>query len=83
VVESGRRRALLLERIDGDAPDASPLAPYLSGAGFSPGQQGFLKRAPLEVTGLRLRAPAGMPRGPLGPDVEPQPQDADLDEDEA
>jgi ATP-dependent Lhr-like helicase len=82
LVESGRRRALLLERIDGDAPHASPLAPYLSAAGFSPGQQGFLKRAPLEVTGLRLRAPAGMPRGPLGPDLEPEAQGAEPDEEE-
>jgi ATP-dependent Lhr-like helicase len=82
LVESGRRRALLLERIDGTAPHASPFAPHLSNAGFSPGQQGFLKRAPLEVTGLRLRAPAGMPRGPLGPDVEPHEQEAEIDEDE-
>ena len=80
LVESGRRRALLLEQVDGDPPGLSALAPYLATAGFSPGQQGFLKRAPLEVTGLRLRAPAGMPRGPLGPDVDAQ--DVALDEDE-
>jgi ATP-dependent Lhr-like helicase len=83
LVESGRRRALLVERIDGSAPDASPFAPHLSNAGFSPGQQGFLKRAPLEVTGLRLRAPLGIARGPLGPDLEPQAQETEIDEDEA
>jgi hypothetical protein len=41
-----------------------------------------LKRAPLEVTGLRLRAPLGVARGPLGPDLEPQAQEAEIDEDE-
>jgi len=77
LVESGRRRALLLERVDGDPPALSALAPHLATAGFSPGQQGFLKRAPLEVTGLRLRAPLGMPRGPMGPDVEPETEDVE------
>ncbi|MFL5413683.1 MAG: DNA glycosylase AlkZ-like family protein, partial [Myxococcales bacterium] len=70
LVESGRRRALLLERVDGAPPEASPLAPFLAAAGFSPGQQGFLKRAPLDVQGLRLRTPVGALRGPLGPDIE-------------
>jgi ATP-dependent Lhr-like helicase len=44
-VDSGRRRALLVEAIDGAAPSASPLAAELRKAGFSPGLCGYLKRA--------------------------------------
>jgi ATP-dependent Lhr-like helicase len=88
LVESGRRRALLVARIDGGPAHASPVAPFLAAAGFAPGQKGYLKRAPLEPTGLRLRVPRGAPRGPLGPDLptgeaEPDDGDAELGADEA
>nr|MDQ6894169.1 hypothetical protein [Acidobacteriota bacterium] len=44
-VDEGRRRAVLISRIDGEDPASSPLAPYLAKAGFSPGSRGWLKRA--------------------------------------
>jgi ATP-dependent Lhr-like helicase len=49
LVESGRRRALLVAKVDGDDPGRSPLAPFLRAAGFLPGSRGFLKRMPLET----------------------------------
>jgi ATP-dependent Lhr-like helicase len=49
LVGAGRRRALLLETIDGHAPSQSALANALLEAGFSPTQQGFMKRAPRPV----------------------------------
>jgi ATP-dependent Lhr-like helicase len=47
LVESGRRRALLIDRVDGEETASSVLAPALRAAGFTPGIRGFLKRAPL------------------------------------
>jgi ATP-dependent Lhr-like helicase len=44
LVESGRRRAVLVSKIDGRDPRESPLAPYLTAAGFLPGSRGYLKR---------------------------------------
>jgi ATP-dependent Lhr-like helicase len=61
LVDGGRRRALLVSRVDGDDVARSPLAAFLIAAGFTPGIRGFLKRAPLE---LALRAPVGLrPQG--------------------
>jgi hypothetical protein len=45
------------------------MGPLLAAAGFSAGHKGYLKRAPLDPLGLRLRAPVGQLRGPLGPDL--------------
>ena len=70
LVDSGRRRALLVSQVDGEPAHSSPLAPLLVAAGFSAGHKGYLKRAPVDSLGLRLRAPAGPARGPLGPDVD-------------
>jgi ATP-dependent Lhr-like helicase len=83
LVDSGRRRALLVSRIDGEPAHASAFAPLLAAAGFAPGHKGYLKRAPLEVTGLRLRAGRGEPRGPLGPDLPSLPSEAEIDDAEA
>jgi ATP-dependent Lhr-like helicase len=47
LVEEGRRKALLIARVDGEEVGASPLAPALKEAGFTPGIRGYLKRAPL------------------------------------
>jgi ATP-dependent Lhr-like helicase len=47
LVESRHRRVLLLASIDGTDPAHSALAPELRAAGFLPGSQGWLKRAPL------------------------------------
>jgi ATP-dependent Lhr-like helicase len=47
LVEEGRRKALLIARVDGEEVGASPLAPALKEAGFTPGIKGYLKRAPL------------------------------------
>ncbi|HZX95710.1 MAG TPA: DEAD/DEAH box helicase, partial [Myxococcales bacterium] len=47
LVDSGRRKALLIARVDGQEVNASPLAPELKAAGFTPGIRGYLKRAPL------------------------------------
>ena len=69
LVDSGRQRALLISRVDGEPVQTSPLAPLLVAAGFSAGHKGYLKRPPVDALGLRLRAPAGVMRGPLGPDL--------------
>ncbi|MEO8430214.1 MAG: DEAD/DEAH box helicase, partial [Acidobacteriota bacterium] len=44
-VDEGRRRAVLIARIDGEDPGASALAPFLAAAGFLRGSRGWLKRA--------------------------------------
>jgi ATP-dependent Lhr-like helicase len=69
LVDSGRQRALLISRVDGEPVQTSPLAPLLVAAGFSAGHKGYLKRPPVDALGLRLRAPMGPIRGPLGPDL--------------
>ena len=46
-VDEGRRKALLIARVDGDDVDASALSPSLKEAGFTAGIKGYLKRAPL------------------------------------
>ncbi len=47
LVDEGRRKALLIARVDGEDVDASPLSGALKEAGFAPGVRGYLKRAPL------------------------------------
>ena len=47
LVDEGRRKALLIARVDGEDVHASQLAPALKEAGFTPGIKGYLKRAPL------------------------------------
>jgi ATP-dependent Lhr-like helicase len=47
LVDDGRRKALLIDRVDGEETAASYLAQALRSAGFTPGIKGFLKRAPL------------------------------------
>src|SRR5207302_8973420 len=47
LVDQGRRKALLIARVDGEDVNASPLAPELKAAGFTAGMKGYLKRAPL------------------------------------
>ena len=75
LVESGQRKALLISRVDGGEVNASGLAAALKAAGFTPGIKGYLRRGPteargqLDFSGSRLRAPRGMMRGPLGPDL--------------
>ncbi|HEV8608477.1 MAG TPA: DEAD/DEAH box helicase, partial [Thermoanaerobaculia bacterium] len=44
LVESGRRRVLLVAKVDGQDPSQSPLSPFLREAGFLPGSRGYLKR---------------------------------------
>ena len=46
LVEQGRRKALLIARVDSEAVDTSPLAAELRAAGFTAGIRGYLKRAP-------------------------------------
>ncbi|HWE22526.1 MAG TPA: hypothetical protein VG496_01175, partial [Myxococcales bacterium] len=77
LVDSGRRRALLIARVDGQPVHTSALAPLLVANGFSAGQKGYLKRPPVDALGLRLRAPMGPLRGPLGPDLGPRPPAAE------
>lgn len=55
LVESGRRRAILIAQIDGADPAASPVGPFLTRAGFTPGSRGFLKRMPAGLTIDRIR----------------------------
>ena len=47
LVDEGKRRALLIARVDGEEVGASPLASVLKEAGFTAGIKGYLKRAPL------------------------------------
>jgi ATP-dependent Lhr-like helicase len=47
LVETGRRRVLLVAKVDGGEPSLSPLAPFLREAGFLAGSRGFLKRMAL------------------------------------
>jgi ATP-dependent Lhr-like helicase len=44
LVESGRRRAVLVGKVDGRDPRDSALAPHLVEAGFLHGSRGYLKR---------------------------------------
>ncbi len=44
LVETGRRRAVLVGKVDGRDPRESPLAPHMSDAGFFVGSRGYLKR---------------------------------------
>lgn len=73
LVDTGRRRALLIARVDGEPAHSSPVGPLLVAAGFTAGHKGYLKRAPIDGLGLRLRAPGRALQGPLGPDL---PRDA-------
>ena len=57
---SGRRRALLIETIDGMPAQTSPLAPAFVAAGFVPSARGLLKRGS-DHTGLRRRSAAPAP----------------------
>jgi ATP-dependent Lhr-like helicase len=59
LVESGRRRVVLVARVDGADPDASTLAGPLSEAGFVRGSRGYMKR--------RSAPPAGLPSAVTGP----------------
>jgi ATP-dependent Lhr-like helicase len=70
LVDQGRRKALLIARLDGEEVASSPLAPELRSANFIPGIKGYLKRSPLPPPGMHSRAPRGAPQGPLGPDIE-------------
>jgi ATP-dependent Lhr-like helicase len=47
MVDGGRRRTLLLARIDGMDASASPFAPRLVAVGFSPTSKGYFKRQAL------------------------------------
>ena len=75
LVDSGQRKALLIARVDGGDVNASALAAALKAAGFTAGIKGYLKRGatqprgPIDTSGLRLRAPRGQLRGPMGPDL--------------
>jgi ATP-dependent helicase Lhr and Lhr-like helicase len=53
IVAAGRRRAILLTAIDGDAPDRHPLAAALTAAGFVRTAQGLHLRDPRRLHGRR------------------------------
>ncbi|MEJ7732234.1 MAG: hypothetical protein WKG00_23885 [Polyangiaceae bacterium] len=44
LVDSGRRRALLLSEIDGEPADRSPLGVHLGAAGFALTSRGWFRR---------------------------------------
>jgi ATP-dependent Lhr-like helicase len=44
LVDTGRRRTLLIAQVDGEPTEKSPLAPYLQKVGFSATSRGFFKR---------------------------------------
>jgi hypothetical protein len=62
-VDEGRRRAVLVSKIDGEDPASSPLAAYLRDAGFVRGSRGFLKRAaaPSSTSGTSSASSAASP----------------------
>ncbi|HEY6049899.1 MAG TPA: DEAD/DEAH box helicase, partial [Thermoanaerobaculia bacterium] len=66
-VDEGRRRAVLISRIDGEDPASSPLAPFLAKAGFTPGSRGFLKRGRPE--GPARSSAGASASGSLSPDA--------------
>ena len=90
LVDEGRRKALLIARVDGEEVASSPLANDLRSANFIPGIKGFLKRGASGPPGMHSRPPRGAARGPLGPDVDGPPgpagavsEEPDLDGDAA
>jgi ATP-dependent Lhr-like helicase len=58
LVADGRRRALLIAKVDGADPAASPLASFLAEAGFLPGSRGYLIRAAPRAEEARVAADA-------------------------
>ena len=52
LVDSGQRRALLIERVDGEDVAASPMSAHFKSAGFTAGARGYLKRAATEPPGM-------------------------------
>ena len=58
LVDAGRRRAVLVTRVDGQDPRESPLAPYLTAVGFHAGSRGYLKRIAAPPRGFRASDPA-------------------------
>jgi ATP-dependent Lhr-like helicase len=44
LVDSGRRRVMLVASVDGVEPAVSALAPVLSDSGFTPGSRGWIRR---------------------------------------
>jgi len=58
LVADGRRRALLIAKVDGADPAASPLASFLAEAGFLPGSRGYLIRAAPRAEEARVVADA-------------------------
>ena len=59
LVDSGRRRGLLLATLDGEATHASPLAPALARAGWVSGLRGYLRRPKITSTDARaMRRPS-------------------------
>jgi ATP-dependent Lhr-like helicase len=47
LVDQGRRRTLLIARVDGEEVAQSPLGPQLAAAGFTPTSKGYFRRAVL------------------------------------
>jgi ATP-dependent Lhr-like helicase len=45
LVDEGRRRTLLVARVDGEDPERSAIGPKLAAAGFTPTSKGYFKRA--------------------------------------
>jgi ATP-dependent Lhr-like helicase len=63
LVDGGRRRALLVAKVDGEDPSRSALAPFLREAGFLAGSRGYLKRTPPRET-VESKVPAPEARVP-------------------
>ena len=57
LVDQGRRKALLIARVDSEEVDGSPLAAALKAAGFTAGIRGYLKRAPQAARTAEPEAP--------------------------
>jgi hypothetical protein len=45
LVDQGRRRTLLVARVDGEETERSPLGPALAAAGFTATSKGYFRRA--------------------------------------
>ena len=57
LVDAGRRRAVLVRKVDGLDPRESPLALYLTAAGFLAGSRGYLKRLSPPAPGFARYGP--------------------------
>ncbi|AKF07382.1 DEAD/DEAH box helicase [Sandaracinus amylolyticus] len=78
LVESGRRKAILIASVDGEPTHGSPIVGALRDEGFTHGLHGYLKRSAMPVMPSRV---VPMPVEPFATADVDEGDDADLDDD--